>query len=641
MLVILALAGCSNGNSQIDPGMGSPGPTPTSTSAVKITNLDMLPASTRPGQSATLTVTATTTGAGALTYAWHATLGTLSSPASSSTAWTAPIAEGTYRVSVDASDGTDIARAYVSIVVATAGTGPLVMGVIPAEAHTGDSVHILGSGFGSAQGSSVLSIGGTTATSITSWTDTTIEARVPSQAITGDVKVTVGGIDSNLGYLVVLWNSNNPNNVAATKAVNSQLAAQLVSDSTGGAIIVWEDYRSGSGDIYAQRIDSTGVVRWTTDGVPVSTAAGNQLSPQLVGDGSGGAIIVWEDYRGGSGDIYAQRIDSAGTAQWAANGVLVSGAAGNQRLPQIVSDGAGGAIMAWEDYRSGSNTDIYAQRVDASGAMTWSADGVVLANESHDQFSPKLVSDTANGAVVAWEDFRNAGDYDIYAQRIDGSGAVQWTANGISACNVASNQLLTAMVADGAGGAILAWEDYRNGNADVYAQRINSGGTMAWTLNGVTVTNAANSQVSPKITSASGNGAILVWEDYRDGAANIYSQRLNGSGVAQWLANGVVISQATNTKHAPQIASDDAGGAIIAWENDGTFSQGDIYAQRINESGVLTWGTKGAAINNARKNQTSPQIVGDGAGGAVIVWTDYRAGNADIYAQGISAGGNQ
>ena len=54
---------------------------------------------------------------------------------------------------------------------------------------------------------------------------------------------------------------------------------------------------------------------WPNDpnvNVPLCTAAGDQLSPTIVSDGAGGAIVTWHDYRSGSTDIYAQRVERIG-----------------------------------------------------------------------------------------------------------------------------------------------------------------------------------------------------------------------------------------------------------------------------------------------------------------------------------------
>ncbi len=61
---------------------------------------------------------------------------------------------------------------------------------------------------------------------------------------------------------------------------------------------------------------------WVTDGVAISTAVGNQQYIQAVSDGAGGAIVAWYDGRT-TDDIYAQRVNASGVAQWTATGVAI------------------------------------------------------------------------------------------------------------------------------------------------------------------------------------------------------------------------------------------------------------------------------------------------------------------------------
>ena len=135
--------------------------------------------------------------------------------------------------------------------------------------------------------------------------------------------------------------------------------------------MAWTDLRDDQGNIYAQRIDAAGNVQWTANGIPVCTAGGIQDWSTIIADGSGGVIIVWQDQRtGGQPDIYAQRLNASGAALWTADGVAICTATSEQYWPVLINDGSGGAIISWEDERLGlTQNDIYAQWVDNQGNL--------------------------------------------------------------------------------------------------------------------------------------------------------------------------------------------------------------------------------------------------------------------------------
>ncbi len=123
-------------------------------------------------------------------------------------------------------------------------------------------------------------------------------------------------------------------------------------------------------------------MRWTAGGVALELWGSGAFWPTITSDGASGAIVTWQDYRGGymgPPGIYAQRLNSAGVVQWAANGVALQGIepSTSAKYPTITSDAVGGAIVTWYDKRSGVN-DIYAQRVNSTGAVQWTEDGVPL-----------------------------------------------------------------------------------------------------------------------------------------------------------------------------------------------------------------------------------------------------------------------
>src|SRR5262249_59389488 len=124
----------------------------------------------------------------------------------------------------------------------------------------------------------------------------------------------------------------------------------------------------------------------------VCTATGSQADPAMISDGAGGAIIAWDDNRAGDFDIYVQRLNSAGGPQWIANGTALCLSTGDQTLPDLAPDGTGGAIVGWQDFRNG-NSDVFAQRIAGSGAIQWDDAGEPVTAAALDQTDPQIRTD--------------------------------------------------------------------------------------------------------------------------------------------------------------------------------------------------------------------------------------------------------
>ncbi len=440
------------------------------------------------------------------------------------------------------------------------------------------------------------------------------------------------------------------NGVVICDDPSSQSNPRIASDDLYGAIITWVDHRGGSYDIYAQRVDSSGTRQWTpVNGVVICDAVGTQKSCKIVHDGSDGAIITWRNDNA-DWNIYAQRVNSLGARQWSPlDGVLICIDDGPHSLwhYETVADGSGGAIIIWKDTEgAGVPGIIYAQKVNSSGTLLWGSSGKVVSDASEHAKNPVAVTDGAGGAIIVWWDERTGGDFDIYAQKIDSSGNRQWGLSDLCVCDAVNDQQKSKIASDGSGGAIIAWDDDVNGNGSfykVYAQRVNSSGILEWDPNGVCICNEIS--VYPEIVADGSGGAIIVWQDYRSGSnLDIYVQRVDSSGISQWGANGICNVTGNQTNH--KIIADGLGGAVITWDDE-RDGRRDIYVQRVDSNGSIHagWTSNGVLIcdtTGASSFGIYPQIVTDGSGGAIITWEDLRnpANNGDIYAQRITADGN-
>jgi subtilisin family serine protease len=390
-------------------------------------------------------------------------------------------------------------------------------------------------------------------------------------------------------------------------ALGGPPAGPGVPDGAGGAVYVWVDGRNGNADLYAQRVDAEGRAVWTAGGVQVTSPAGVEYQPVLVSDGAGGAVIAWAEGPWSAdlesqSHIRAQRLSASGEKMFGDDGVWLSRAEGGQQKPAIASDGAGGAIVAWVDRRSGA-FNVYAQRITASGTPMWLEGGVAIAKEFHFQYDPSIAADGQGGAFVAWVDAREP-FWAIYAQRVDASGFARWVEDGIRVSPQPTNG--ATIVADGAGGAYVAWRDRRH------------------------------------VPLEPGLNVVA--------RSDVYAARLDGDGHPLWTEGGVPVTEgatASPSKILPglepsavTLAPDGRGGLFFAWM-DGRAGGWHAYAQRLAPDGRRLWGPAGLPVVSARSDQLAPAVMADGADGAIFAWTDFRPGQSDIFVQRLGPEGQR
>lgn len=356
-----------------------------------------------------------------------------------------------------------------------------------------------------------------------------------------------------------------------------------------GAIVVWQDNRNPpyTYDIYAQRIDRYGNRLWgPRNGKLISGTVEGQSLPALISDGSGGAIIVWRDSRNGDYDLYGQRIDENGNLLWEADGLSICTAIGNQHYFQLISDGSGGAVISWMDREEGADSNIYAQRIDIDGNLLWGTRGLPICTAEGDQNPPFLAPDGNGGAIITWMDYRygSPNSY-VYAQHVDGAGNSLWDFDGLRVCADDGGQSHPYLISDGSGGAIVTWIYYiMDGNYYVYVQRIDADGNSLWNPSGVLLCSGElatgfirDRQHSPRIAPYGSNYFIIVWEDRRlRFNTDIYAQCVSSSGTVIWDQNGISVCSRSGEQGYPEILP----GGIIKWidlDLDSTYVQKILY----------------------------------------------------------------
>jgi hypothetical protein len=147
----------------------------------------------------------------------------------------------------------------------------------------------------------------------------------------------------------------------------------IVSDGNGGAFVTYTDnaiFGSAHNIVHI-----AGTATETFAPVQLTVTLSGYMA-QLVPDGYGDVIVAAATTNGTftTPDIYAWNCTVSGSTTpvgWSGSGNVLSNAAGTQNLPAATTDGSGGAIVVWNDDRAnpGSVNHIYAQRIERYGQL--------------------------------------------------------------------------------------------------------------------------------------------------------------------------------------------------------------------------------------------------------------------------------
>jgi len=348
----------------------------------------------------------------------------------------------------------------------------------------------------------------------------------------------------------------------------------------------------------------------------------NESLIDLINDGASGAILLWYNELKTDDSwkttVHAQRVSADGDCLWGEQGIQICDTSPDPRWAKLISDGSGGAIIVWEDNR-GPDTDIYAQRITSDGSMFWPDTGVPVASASNAQLGPQIISDGMGNFIVVWVQSPGTsyyvGDTDIYTQKINSNGEPLWTnGKGVPVCTAASSQEHPQVASEGSGGCIVVWHDTRNRpNRDGYAPRMNSEWKILWETDGVLVgeiprvdkSSVEAGSYDVQVTGDSAGGAMVVWQvnptSTTTGAfkgGQIYAQRLSPTGELLWPeAIRVYENPSLKSQAYSSVVSDGMGGVIITSKVGKGRWPDLVYTQRIDPGGNKLWGAEGIRLD--------------------------------------------
>jgi len=339
-------------------------------------------------------------------------------------------------------------------------------------------------------------------------------------------------------------------------------------------------------------------------------------------------------------------------SQWSddpAVNLAIADRTGGQTLPLIEATPDGGAYVAWFDGTDG-NLDVYLQRLDAAGVEQWPHDGILVSNHAQDSalFGWDMTVGAAGHAVLVFSDVRDGGDLDVHAYRVAPDGSMSWGANGITLSDNPDFEPAPRVTQASDGDFVFVWHRSPNvGDADIRMQRLAPDGTPRLAAGGMAVIVSAGESPGFVEIVPSNDGSVLL-SYLRDIATfpsprHVRADRLSATGASLWGGPRVVYDEfSVPIGYFPQLVADGAGGALILWHrSDGAFF--NSFVQHLDSAGNELFPHNGAAVSTtANMNHIGPGLAYDPAADrSYVFWIEKNSMQSSfgLYAQRLSSTG--
>jgi hypothetical protein len=343
-------------------------------------------------------------------------------------------------------------------------------------------------------------------------------------------------------------------------------------------------------------------------------------------------LVVWENDRGATRDIYARRVAGDGTPL--SQFTVVSNANKWNYLPDVAYSSAQDEYLIVYTYQfSASDYDIWARRVKWDGS--WMSAEIAIDTNPDKQWYPAVAYNSQNHEyLVVYENYWAGGLRDIAAQRVRASDGVllSWrniaTAPGTVrrlpdvAYNAARNEYLIAYT-----------YQYQPTDGDIYGKVASFNlGTLGSEIHIVDNTYDQDGVA----LAASPNEYLAVWVDGPSSThRTIYGRRVSGTGTLQPFIP--IADHSGQACVEPAVAYGPFYGYLLTWRYIPTTSVWDVYGRYV-KPGQNQAGGNEFAIDNGLYSQKSPALACGLSGDCLVAEEDnWPGGDYEVRGRFVTA----
>ena len=447
------------------------------------------------------------------------------------------------------------------------------------------------------------------------------------------------------------WSNDPNTNLMISDLNGEQVLPKISLTSDGGCYIAWLDTRTGNYNVYLQKLDAAGNKMFESNGLLISDHTSNSYilgDWDMMTDNEGNAILTFSDIRaGGDLKVYAYLISPDGNFLWGADGISLSTANDAQISPQITQTTDGFYIIAWITFSTPSK--IAVQKLDVAGNKLYGNDPIYIESGTNEQYTYPIPIAGADGSyIIGFEG--TTGSFPgltvhLYTQKYSSAGVPQWGSSPVTVCDAGGfpHYELTNIISDANYGVVFVWYDDRDNNSllSTFVQRVDSSGTLLFSANGVEASSlSSNHHLNCDVVidpSTYEIYAFWIEQDNNQSMAGISGQKFSVAGTKLWGNNGMTFKSMDSNTDLHMSALFEGGNEYVYYlEYVGGQVNNLAKAFSIDGDGNFNW--TGNIVTFSSVVSPKSRLVSDIYinGASVLAWSDGRLDNGGIYAQDIN-----
>lgn len=475
------------------------------------------------------------------------------------------------------------------------------------------------------------------------------------------------------------WSDDPNQNTKIADTIGSQVVPIVVTNSMGETYVSWySEFDNLNYDVYLQKLDKNGIPLWDEGGLLISDHETMTWVTRydMVLDNEENVILVNQDNRTGTSNVFAYKISPNGDFLWGANGLQLSNTTGFDPAPQVTVANNNDLIFLWgeEPIDTTINSSLFVTRYSSDGNKRWET----TLSDTLDFMLPQMQYTNDDDVIVSWITKPHKIDtipgeenwMHVFAQKLNSTGAPVWANNvQIDSLDLMSFESLYTtpyLTSDGDGGAYVMWQSFfiveYGGRPTTYVNRLFSNGAI-WTPGGYSVSQlTGNNHAEAQMQFIEEVEKLMVcWIEYHYDGANqidcwgVYGQMFSSYGEFLWEDNGheiiPLICSMDTTYSGLLLGQSLNNDAVLIYNKDYFYIEGTdtslvthVYGLSLDTDGNFVWSPPIVPLSLTSSNKYQSALGNLIDDQWVVAWNDNISDpnnyfDYGIYAQNVSVDG--